>query len=225
MSSQCSDCATSRRSVNLGRHARRLLRQLHLWIGLALCLPMVVVGLTGSILVYRNELTALLNPPPRLTCATGKAHAVADIVETVQARIGKEFKPFLYEPPGGPGRPASVRFIALEGVAAGPRVIEVMVDPVSLDFVRQNYNAFPGLLGTVVRLHANLLIESGGAGVRGLAWRRHAGARHQWLHPVVASVESVARSLRHQARRTRTAPSIATCTAQSASGPMSCSSR
>ena len=73
MSPQCSDCATSRRSVSLGRHARRLLRQLHLWIGLALCLPMVVVGLTGSILVYRNELAALLNPPPRLTCATGKA--------------------------------------------------------------------------------------------------------------------------------------------------------
>ena len=37
-----------------------------------------------------------------------------------------------------------------------------MVDPVSLDFVRQNYNAFPGLLGTVVRLHANLLMSWAG---------------------------------------------------------------
>lgn len=148
--------------MNLGRRARHVLRQLHLWIGLALCLPMVVVGMTGSILVYRNELAALLNPPPRLICATGKAHAVADIVETVQARIGKQFRPFLYEPPAAPGRPASIRLIALEGVAAGPRVIEVWVDPVSLDFVRQNFNAFPGLLGTALRLHANLLMSREG---------------------------------------------------------------
>lgn len=139
-----------------------MLHQLHLWIGLALCLPMVVVGLTGSILVYRSELAALLNPPPPLTCATGKPHAVADIIETVQARIGMGFKPVLYEPPAGPGRPASIQFIALEGVAAGPRVIEVMVDPVSLDFVRQSYNAFPGFLGTVLRLHANLLMRRDG---------------------------------------------------------------
>jgi uncharacterized iron-regulated membrane protein len=162
MSPESSACGASKRSANPSGRARRVLRQLHLWIGLALCLPMVVVGLTGSILVYGNELAALLNPPPPLTCATGKAHTVAEIIKTVQAGIGKEFKPFLYKPPRAPGQPASVRLIALEGVAVGPRVIEVLVDPVSLDFVKWNHNAFPGLLGTIIRLHGNLLMGRAG---------------------------------------------------------------
>ncbi|HEX5327768.1 MAG TPA: PepSY domain-containing protein, partial [Acetobacteraceae bacterium] len=93
---------------------RRVLRQVHLWIGLSLCIPMVVLGLTGSILVFHDELAGLLHPQPHLTCAIGKAHTVAETIAAVQARIGNKFKPFLYEPPSAPERPATIRLIALE---------------------------------------------------------------------------------------------------------------
>ena len=35
---------------------RRIIGQLHLWIGLALCIPLVLLGLTGSVLVFEDEL-------------------------------------------------------------------------------------------------------------------------------------------------------------------------
>jgi uncharacterized iron-regulated membrane protein len=163
VSPQCSASGASKPSVDLFGRTRRVLRQIHLWIALTLCLPMVVVGLTGSILVYRKEIAALVNPPPPpLTCATGKAHTVAEIIKAVQVGIGKDFRPFLYESPSEPGQPATVRLITHEGVAARPRVIEVLVDPVSLNFVERHSKAFPGLLLTVLRLHGNLLMGRAG---------------------------------------------------------------
>src|SRR5687768_5585228 len=42
---------------------RRALFQIHLWIGLGLGLYIVMLSLTGSVLVYRNELDAWLRTP------------------------------------------------------------------------------------------------------------------------------------------------------------------
>jgi uncharacterized iron-regulated membrane protein len=148
--------------VDLYGRARRVLRQIHLWIALVLCLPLVVLGVTGSILVFRSELGNLLAPPPRLSAATGRPHSVAEIIAAVQARIDKEFTPFHYEAPNAPEQPATLRFVALGGAAKGSRVIDVLVDPVSLDFVTWHYDAFPGFLGVIVRLHGNLLMGRAG---------------------------------------------------------------
>jgi uncharacterized iron-regulated membrane protein len=156
---QHSDCTTDKQSVDPFGRARRVVRQLHLWIGLTLCLPLVVLGLTGSILVFREGLARLLDPPPRLTCATGKALSTAEIIASVQGRIGKQFKPYLYEAPAVPGQPATLRLIALEGGPGAPIGVRVLlVDPVSLDFVRWHYRPFPGFLHVVVQLHGDLLM-------------------------------------------------------------------
>jgi len=93
---------------------------------------------------------------------TDKPHTVAEIIAAVQARIDKDYTPFLYEAPNAPEQPATLRFIALEGAAAGPRIIDVLVDPVSLDFVKWHYDAFPGFLSVIVRLHGNLLMGRAG---------------------------------------------------------------
>ena len=79
-----------------------------------------------------------------------------------RARIDKEFTPFLYEAPNAPEQPATLRFIAVGGAAKGPRIIDVLVDPASLDFVTWHYDAFPGFLGVIVRLHGNLLMGRAG---------------------------------------------------------------
>jgi uncharacterized iron-regulated membrane protein len=167
MSHQSSAHAVSDRRADLYGRARRVLRQIHLWIALVLCLPLVVLGVTGSILVFRSELGNLLAPPPRLVTATDKPHTVAphtvaEIIAAMQARIDKEFTPFLYEAPNAPEQPATLRFIAVGGAAKGPRIIDVLVDPASLDFVTWHYDAFPGFLGVIVRLHGNLLMGRAG---------------------------------------------------------------
>jgi uncharacterized iron-regulated membrane protein len=41
---------------------RRILRQLHLWSALIFGLMLLLAGLTGSVLAWRHELDAILNP-------------------------------------------------------------------------------------------------------------------------------------------------------------------
>src|SRR5437762_9335644 len=107
----------------------------------------------------------------------------------MQARIDKEFTPFLYEAPNAPGQPATLRCIALGVAAKGSRVIDVLVDPISLDFVTWHDDAFPGFLSVIVRLHGNLLMGRAGRVYVGWARRRPAGARDQRPHPMVARAE------------------------------------
>ncbi|MGC2076419.1 MAG: PepSY-associated TM helix domain-containing protein [Xanthobacteraceae bacterium] len=148
--------------MGLYGRARRVLRQIHLWIALVLSLPLVVLGVTGSILVFRDELANLLEPPPRLSTHTGKPHTVTEIIAAVQARIGEEFTPVLYQAPNAPDQPATLNFIALGRAVKGPRVISMLVDLVSLDVVRWHHDAFPGFLRVTVRLHGNLLMGRAG---------------------------------------------------------------
>ena len=162
MSRQSSAHAPSIWPVDLHGRARRVLRRIHLWIALVLCLPLVVLGVSGSILVFRDELGNLIEPPPPLIAQTDKPHTVAEMIAAMQPRIDKEFTPFLYEAPNGPERPARLRFIALGAAGKGPRIIDVLVDPVSFDFVTWHYDAFPGFLGVIVRLHGNLLMGRAG---------------------------------------------------------------
>jgi len=161
ISHQPSAHAPSDRRVDLYGRARRALRQVHLWITVVLCLPLVVLGVTGSILVFRDEIGNLLEPPPRLIVETGEPHAVAEIIVAVRARIDNEFAPVLYEAPNAPEQPASLRFVALGGAAKGPRIIDVLVDRVTLDFVTLQYT-IPGFLRVIIRLHGNLLMGRAG---------------------------------------------------------------
>jgi uncharacterized iron-regulated membrane protein len=162
MSHQSPAQAPSKRRADPYRRARRVLRQIHLWIALVLCLPLVVLGATGSILVFRVELGNLLEPPPRLRAATGKPHTVAEILAAVQARVGEDFTPFLYRAPQALEQPATIRLITRAGAAKTSRVIGVLVDPVSLDLVRWRDDAFPGFLRVIIRLHGNLLMGRAG---------------------------------------------------------------
>jgi uncharacterized iron-regulated membrane protein len=61
---------------------RRLNFQVHLWIGIVLTLYMIVIGVSGSILVFRPELERLCGLKPWQQFQTGKP--VADLVTVVE---------------------------------------------------------------------------------------------------------------------------------------------
>jgi uncharacterized iron-regulated membrane protein/SAM-dependent methyltransferase/uncharacterized protein YbaR (Trm112 family) len=136
----------------------RLLRQFHLWVALILCLPLILLGLSGSILVFVSELRELLNPPPSLRVETGMPHTVTEMIAAAQANVGRRYTPFVYEPPRAPEQPATVRFIALSEAAAEHRLIELLVDPVSLRLVINARAAPPDLIRVLIRFHGNLLM-------------------------------------------------------------------
>jgi uncharacterized iron-regulated membrane protein len=55
---------------------RRAIFQLHLWVGLIIALYMAIIGITGSVLVFRQELDALTLPRQwRALSTTSPAHA------------------------------------------------------------------------------------------------------------------------------------------------------
>ena len=63
---------------------RKVMFQIHLWVGIVLALYVVVIGLTGSILVFREELTAASHR--ELFRAHGDPTVIASI-ETVYAQV------------------------------------------------------------------------------------------------------------------------------------------
>jgi uncharacterized iron-regulated membrane protein len=64
---------------------RRALFQVHLWSGLALGVYVVVLSLTGSVLVYRVELSRLLRTPP-VPVVEGRTHLSRQALEAAVNR-------------------------------------------------------------------------------------------------------------------------------------------
>ncbi|HXJ01640.1 MAG TPA: PepSY-associated TM helix domain-containing protein [Micropepsaceae bacterium] len=119
--------AASARSAPLAwsrPHFKQMVRTLHLWAGIVLCLPMILIGLSGSALLVQREILWLSAP----AVATGERQSFVRIVAAAEA-AEPGFRANWLELPQSQRAPAGVQFI----VATRPtRTVEVVVDPVSL---------------------------------------------------------------------------------------------
>jgi len=154
-----------RRELAGRRRWRAWLLQLHLWVGIALCPPFVMLGVTGSVLVYAHELEALF--AGRKPAAFGTTQPASAIIEAAQSVAGDGMVPSLFLPAGEPGEHAFVR-LTRPGEAGPPRAgLQVQVDPVSLEAMVREPGS--GVLRQMTRLHANLLIP-GRVGRQIIGW-------------------------------------------------------
>lgn len=139
----------------------RAVQQIHLWIGLLLCLPLGLLGVTGSILVFEHELEDLFSGRPAHTLAhtlaAGESRSVAAILESAKAAAPQGLVPGMVTLPGAPGEPATVRLTAPGRAGPGGGGTTVTIDPVSLAVLETSAPS-PGLLRRIFLLHANLLI-------------------------------------------------------------------
>lgn len=153
--------------IRNGRLAwRNLFGELHLWLGLLACLPLVVIGLTGSLLVYHEEIETLLAPAGRPVTA-GEARPAAEIVAAAQARAPVGFRPAFLRLPAAPGDRALVGF-AEPGSSprGGPRL---EVDPVTLEVAEPEAGGAQALMRLLHVLHGSLMIP-GGLGRQVVGW-------------------------------------------------------
>lgn len=67
------------------RQLRRLLFQVHVWTGIGIGLYLTVVSVTGSVLVYRNELYRTFSPQPLVVTGDGSPLTVADLERAARA--------------------------------------------------------------------------------------------------------------------------------------------
>jgi uncharacterized iron-regulated membrane protein len=67
--------------------ARRMLFQIHLWAGILLSLYLAVIGITGSLLVFEDEFTAMLLPHPAAASAPARPPALAAMIATAERSV------------------------------------------------------------------------------------------------------------------------------------------
>lgn len=121
---------------------RHIIGQIHLWIGLVLCVPFVLIGLTGSILVFEDELNSALGPAARHPAAGGAARPPSDIIAAARAAAPASFVPVSYAAPGTAGQLASARLAPARRDAPGADAIRINIDPASLETFPEPQNGF-----------------------------------------------------------------------------------
>jgi uncharacterized iron-regulated membrane protein len=200
---------------------RRIIGQIHLWAGLTLCMPFVLLGFTGSVLVFEDELNRVFGPAAGHLTAGGAARPASDIVAAARAVAPAGFVPIGYMAPAAAGELASVRLGPPGRAAPGVDMVRIIVDPVSLETIFEPQN---GWLRQVFFLHSTLLMKNregrqlvGGFGVVMLVMGARAASSIGG--PAAASGAALSRYRREHAG----SDCIANCMERRASGVLWCS--
>jgi uncharacterized iron-regulated membrane protein len=164
---------------------RQTLFTVHMWIGLILGLFLAALGLSGSLLVYDDQLANLVNPPPRATTAgeplplsmiqdiageTVSGHGQMQIVlpqnpgEAISVRMGGISA--MGNMPGmhGNDRPRGESRRHREGGGEGDagRALQLFIDPVSGEVLGTRTALLPPILIFAHQLHGNFLMGRDG---------------------------------------------------------------
>ncbi len=135
-------------------------RRLHRWIGLSIALALVPVAVTGSLLVWREHVDALLSPQLFAVSAPEMRQPLAQYVKNAAAAAPSIYSPATLRFPVAEGWPASV---TLRKTGAAGNDLErdwiVYLDPPS-GRVLGIANPRTNFTGTIRRLHRDLLIPS-----------------------------------------------------------------
>jgi len=134
---------------------RRIIGQIHLWTGVVLCMPFVLIGLTGSILVFEDELNKAFRADHR--AIAGTARATGEIIAAARAVAPAGFVPVGYTAPMSPGGLALVRLSPGRRDSPGADMVRIRVDPVSLETIPEKST---GILRQIFFLHSTLLMKN-----------------------------------------------------------------
>jgi|GEM_PF-297113 len=92
------------------RTFRYWLQQLHLWVGLILLLPLVMMGITGAVLVYAHDIEHLLGQAGPEAKTAGEWQSAAKLIEAARAANSEPGRiPIAVRWPIDVGEPAAVR--------------------------------------------------------------------------------------------------------------------
>jgi uncharacterized iron-regulated membrane protein len=150
---------------------RRFLFQVHMWIGLVLGILFVALGLSGSVLVYHDELDRMMAPTPRAT-AQGAALPLDTLVAKAKTSFGDARGNLLVTLAQEAGDPAVVRMLAPprgagEGKGKGgnrsPQAAgSIYLDPVSGAVLGTRKSTMSPLVQFAHDLHGGLMMGRDG---------------------------------------------------------------
>ena len=139
---------------------RKLLFQVHLWVGVGIGAYMFIMGITGSVLVFREELEHRVNPTlyPRLEPGNAPA-SIVDVIRNIEIAYPQHRITSVYAPTRG--RPVYYSFIEKDR-----RFVTVLASPTG-ELLGERPNS--GFLRWLQDLHVNLLSGTTGRLVNGFA--------------------------------------------------------
>ena len=147
---------------------RRLNFQIHLWIGLILTVYLIVIGLTGSILVFREELEGLAGLHPRRGVQTSGPYA--DPVEVI-ANLRAAFPDSRIVSLSAPTKFNPVYTAVLQSRGRAEVSGNIALDPITGEVLGRISRRLPrkwAWLGVVRSLHVTLLSGVTGRQVNGV---------------------------------------------------------
>jgi uncharacterized iron-regulated membrane protein len=141
---------------------RRQLRIIHRWLGLCLLLPLIVQGVTGTILALEPP----LRPLAAVVAADGEPRPINEIVAASRAIAPADLRPVRYVPPPQARSAAEVWFAP--SAARSPRGTHLLrIDPVTLAPLGAIEQA-GGVIDWLRRLHTSFLApDYGGRAIVG----------------------------------------------------------
>ena len=145
---------------------RRTLFTIHMWVGLILGILLALLGLSGSLLVYDEQVANLLDKRPQaLTAGMPLPLSMSQSIAR-DAASGKGIQEGQMQIilPEQPRQAISVRFNGISGmgnVPGAPRRqgLLLFIDPVSGQVLGSRTVALPGLLTFAHQLHGNFLMS------------------------------------------------------------------
>lgn len=142
---------------------RRVLFQLHLWTGLIFCLPFVILGISGTILTYDEELADLAGVTPHARAQGAMQAPEAIVAAALQGREG--YRAIGFAMPSEQGDAAIVRINRPQPQQAGRRPsrgMQIFVDPVSLDVLGTREGFALPIIRIAHDLHGHMMISGWG---------------------------------------------------------------
>ncbi|MBP5857323.1 PepSY domain-containing protein [Marivibrio halodurans] len=160
-----------RKADALPARTRRFLADLHLWIGVGFCIPFILLGVSGSYLVYHESFDALLAGGGSVTATDGPPRPAGEIVAAALAAAPDGAAATLLFMPDAPGEAARVRVGPADANFRDPRMVDMAIDPATLAILDDGDGGGGGrsaLTTLMHRIHGHALI--GGAGRPVIGW-------------------------------------------------------
>jgi len=151
---------------------RRLWLDVHLWIGAGLLVALIPLSVTGSILIWHDQLDRALYAQRYATTGASASRQIIDYSQAAQAAFGDRAQLTQLRLPQEPGDPvvAVGRLKGEPGPGGRPRTLNAWIDPPTAR-VLDTAEVAKGFTMVMHRLHGSLLIPEIGRKVVGwLGW-------------------------------------------------------
>jgi len=150
------------------KNARRIWLSIHLYLGLSIGAVLVLLGLTGSILVFYLDIDQILNPQMEPTSVPYKMPAQQDILDALQQAHPTRQNSWRIEQPMHTDRPIMARYYTpIESVGKNFAPLMLTVDPVTLEVTSSRLWGDYAMTW-IYDLHYSLLLEKPGKIIIGI---------------------------------------------------------